>query len=57
MAAGKKPLTSTSGTAAAASVVVGMAPPAERPAGRIVGNGAAAVAPVIDLLRNESKVI
>ena len=57
MAAGKKPLTSTTGTAAAATVVVGMAPPAERPAGRIVGNGAAVVAPVIDLLRNESKVI
>jgi len=57
MAAGKKPLRSVAGAATAASTVTAMALPAERPAGRIVGNGAAAVAPVIDLLRNESKVI
>lgn len=37
--------------------VVNLAPPAERPAGRIVGEGADAVPALIEALRNEAKVI
>ncbi len=57
MAAGKKPLRTQAGSAQPGSNVLQMVLPADRAAGRIVGEGVAAVAPVVDLLRNEAKVI
>ena len=58
MAAKKKPLEVIPVTVGAGSVtVVGLAMPAERPAGRIVGEGAAAVPALIEALKSEAKVI
>ena len=58
MAAKKKPLEIVE-TALDSAVVelVEMSLPPERPAGRIVGEGAAAVPELIDALRNEAKVL
>jgi electron transfer flavoprotein beta subunit len=58
MAAKKKPLEvkpTALGTGTVA--ILGLAPPAERPAGRIVGEGADAVPELVRLLRAEAKVI
>jgi electron transfer flavoprotein beta subunit len=58
MAAKKKPLDVIPVTAGESQVtVVSLALPSERPAGRIVGEGAAAVAPLIELLVSEAKVL
>ena len=58
MAAKKKPLETREVELPAATVeVVDMALPPERPAGRIVGEGAAAVPALIDALRDEAKVL
>lgn len=58
MAAKKKPLDVVPATAGAAgSAVTRLALPPERPAGRIVGEGAAAVPALIDALTNEAKVL
>jgi electron transfer flavoprotein beta subunit len=58
MAAKKKPLDVKPLRPAAAAVeVVRMSPPAERQAGKIVGEGAAAVPELIRLLREEAKVL
>lgn len=58
MAAKKKPMEvvpASAGTSRA--TVVSLALPPERPAGRIVGEGAAAVAPLVELLTSEAKVL
>jgi electron transfer flavoprotein beta subunit len=58
MAAKKKPLETREVELPTATVeVVDMALPPERPAGRIVGEGAAAVPALIDALRDEAKVL
>lgn len=58
MAAKKKPLESKPTTIGAGSLTVsGLSLPAERQAGRIVGEGADAVPALVQLLRNEAKVI
>lgn len=58
MAAKKKPLETREVELAAASMeVVDMALPPARPAGRMVGEGAAAVPALIDALRGEAKVL
>ena len=58
MAAKKKPLETRAVTLGAGGVeVVAMTTPAERAAGKIVGEGAAAVPELVRLLREEAKVI
>ena len=58
MAAKKKPLESKPTSLGAGDLTVtGLCLPAERPAGRIVGEGADAVPALVQLLRNEAKVI
>jgi len=58
MAAKKKPLESKpTSLGAGALTVTGLSLPAERQAGRIVGEGADAVPALVQLLRNEAKVI
>lgn len=58
MAAKKKPLEKKEAPSVAARIeVVKMEPPPERPAGRIVGEGKAAVAELLKLLREEAKVL
>jgi electron transfer flavoprotein beta subunit len=58
MAAKKKPLEVKPVTLGAGSVtVLGLKPPPERPAGRIVGEGPDAVAELVRLLRTEAKVL
>ncbi len=58
MAAKKKPLESKPTTIGAGGLTVGgLSLPAERQAGRIVGEGADAVPALVQLLRNEAKVI
>ena len=58
MAAKKKPLEVRPVSLGAGVVeLLGMTPPPERPAGRIVGEGAAAVAELVRLLREEAKVL
>lgn len=58
MAAKKKPMETREIELAAASMeVVEMALPPDRPAGRMVGEGAAAVPALIDALRGEAKVL
>ena len=58
MAAKKKPLDVKPVTPAAGGIeVLAMTPPAERQAGRIVGEGPDAVAALIRLLREEAKVL
>jgi electron transfer flavoprotein beta subunit len=58
MAAKKKPYEEKPAVLGAPSVeIVGLAPPPARPAGRIVGEGAAAVPALIAALRNEAKVL
>ena len=58
MAAKKKPLESKpTSLGAGALTVTGLSLPAERQAGRIVGEGADAVPAPVQLLRNEAKVI
>lgn len=58
MAAKKKPLDVVAVSAGESRAkVVSLALPAERPAGRIVGEGAAAVPALIEALRSEAKVI
>jgi electron transfer flavoprotein beta subunit len=57
MAAKKKPLeVKPLGAAASGISVMGMTLPAERQAGKIVGEGAAAVPELVRLLREEAKV-
>ena len=58
MAAKKKPLEVKPATIAAGGLdVVALMPPPERQAGKIVGEGAAAVAELVRLLREEAKVL
>jgi electron transfer flavoprotein beta subunit len=58
MAAKKKPMESKPATLAAPLVTVRtLTPPPERPAGRIVGEGAAAVPELVRLLQTEAKVL
>jgi electron transfer flavoprotein beta subunit len=58
MAAKKKPLDVVPVTPAAGAVtIVGLALPPERAAGRIVGEGAAAVPELMRLLTTEAKAI
>jgi electron transfer flavoprotein beta subunit len=58
MAARKKPLESLPAQLGEATVtVVKMELPAERPPGRIIGEGAAAVPELIRLLQTEAKVL
>ena len=58
MKAKKKPLEITEvDLGAPALEVIDLLPPADRPAGRIIGEGAAAVAELVDALRNEAKVL
>lgn len=58
MAAKKKPLEVVPTSAGdAQATIIGLALPPERPAGRIVGEGAAAVAALVDALSNEAKVL
>src|SRR4029077_17225782 len=58
MAAKKKPLEVKPTTIAAGGLdVVALMPPPERQAGKIVGEGAAAVAELVRLLREEAKVL
>jgi electron transfer flavoprotein beta subunit len=58
MAAKKKPLDVVPATAGDSRVaIVSLALPAERPAGRIVGEGAAAVPALIEALTTEAKVL
>lgn len=58
MAAKKKPLESKPASLGAGGLTVaGLSLPAERQAGRIVGEGADAVPALVQLLRNEAKVI
>lgn len=58
MAAKKKPLDEAPATLPAPSLeIVSLALPAPRAAGRIVGQGAAAVPALIEALRNEAKVL
>jgi electron transfer flavoprotein beta subunit len=58
MAAKKKPLEVKPTTlGAGTTTMLGLAPPADRPAGRIVGEGADAVPELVRLLRTEAKVI
>ena len=58
MAAKKKPLEEKAAAAAPQRLKVErMEPPPERPAGRIVGQGAAAVPELVRLLREEAKVL
>ena len=58
MAAKKKPLEiKPIQVAAGAMEIVGLAPPAERKEGKIVGEGAAAVGELVRLLREEAKVL
>ncbi len=58
MAAKKKPLEVVPASAGAAgATLVSLALPAERPAGRIVGEGAAAVPLLIEALTSEAKVL
>jgi len=58
MAAKKKPLESKPAQLGAARVVVkSMALPADRPPGRIIGEGAGAVPELVKLLQNEAKVL
>ena len=58
MAAKKKPLEVKPVSAAAGGIeVLAMTPPSDRAAGRIVGEGAAAVPELVRLLREEAKVL
>jgi electron transfer flavoprotein beta subunit len=58
MAAKKKPVDESPAGALASQVeVVKLALPPSRKAGRIVGEGAAAVPTLIDALRNEAKIL
>ncbi|MGE0354503.1 MAG: electron transfer flavoprotein beta subunit/FixA family protein [Gemmatimonadales bacterium] len=58
MAAKKKPLEVKPTTLEAGSLeLLSLSPPPERPAGRIVGEGAEAVAELVNLLHNEAKVL
>jgi electron transfer flavoprotein beta subunit len=58
MAAKKKPLETRPATLGPGSMtILGLTPPAERPAGRIVGEGPEAVPELVRLLRSEAKVI
>jgi len=58
MAAKKKPLeVKPTALGAGTTTMLGLTPPAERPAGRIVGEGADAVPELVRLLRTEAKVI
>jgi len=58
MAAKKKPLDAKPTTIAAGGLdVLALMPPPERQAGKIVGEGAAAVAELVRLLREEAKVL
>lgn len=58
MGAKKKPLEARAAVLGAARVTVtALTPPPERPAGRIVGEGAAAVPELVRLLRDEAKVL
>ena len=58
MAAKKKPLEEIDAAKIApATAIASMTMPAERPPGRILGEGAAAVGKLIDALRNEAKVL
>jgi electron transfer flavoprotein beta subunit len=58
MAAKKKPLEVKPAAFGAAGLeILAMTPPPERKEGRIVGEGAAAVAPLLKLLREEAKVL
>ena len=58
MAAKKKPLEAKPAQLGAPRVVVkGMALPPDRPPGRIVGEGAAAVTELVKLLQTEAKVL
>jgi electron transfer flavoprotein beta subunit len=58
MAAKKKPLDVKPVTVGAGGVeLLGMTPPPERAAGRIVGEGAGAVTELVRLLREEAKVL
>lgn len=58
MAAKKKPLETTEVSLDGAAVeVVSMSLPPERPAGRIVGEGADAIPALMEALRNEAKVL
>ncbi|MFT7618861.1 MAG: electron transfer flavoprotein beta subunit [Planctomycetota bacterium] len=58
MAAKKKPMTEVDAELGEVRVITeSLELPAERPAGRIVGEGVEAVAELIDLLKNEAKVI
>jgi len=58
MAAKKKPLEVKPVTLGAGGIeVVAMTPPPERKAGKIVGEGAAAVPRLVQLLREEAKVL
>jgi electron transfer flavoprotein beta subunit len=58
MAAKKKPLEVKPVTIAAGGLdVLALMPPPERQAGKIVGEGAAAVGELVRLLREEAKVL
>jgi electron transfer flavoprotein beta subunit len=58
MAAKKKPLELKPVQASAGSIeVVALTPPPDRKAGKIVGEGAAAVSELVRLLREEAKVL
>lgn len=58
MAAKKKPLEAKLVTLGAGGLeVLGMTPPTERAAGKMVGDGAAAVTELVRLLREEAKVV
>ena len=58
MAAKKKPLTEKDAQLGASRIkVTELAPPADRPAGRVVGQGAAAVQELVRLLHDEAKVL
>ncbi len=58
MKAKKKPLETVEvALGTPALEVVDFTPPAERPAGRIIGEGAGVVTELVDLLRNEAKVL
>jgi electron transfer flavoprotein alpha/beta subunit len=57
MAAKKKPLEEKDAQLAAPRLIVrALTPPAERPAGRIVGTGVDAVTELVRLLKEEAKV-
>jgi electron transfer flavoprotein beta subunit len=58
MAAKKKPLEEKDAQMGASRISIkDMSPPADRPAGRVVGQGKDAVPELIRLLRDEAKVL